>query len=210
MRPNGNGGRHCCQPPLRRAKDMPVFVRPGPRSPKGLVPRFSILAHQLRRRFRSGIPLFREARLTYPTTWPESSLVVQSAGPGKDRNPNQNHPIFHGPSWEIPYRVSLCSPKFRRISGAASHVRKISLPAPHTSWPQSEPESSSQFLPAEIGSLVTCRFLVPVAGFLERPEPPSRSQKHNALRLRVAEAKFLVIGLWITGISVTTLDPFLA
>jgi len=102
MRPNGNGGRHCCQPPLRRAKDMPVFVRPGPRSPKGLVPRFSILAHQLRRRFRSGIPLFREARLTYPTTWPESSLVVQSAGPGKDRNPNQNHPIFHGPSWEIP------------------------------------------------------------------------------------------------------------
>src|SRR3954462_7812363 len=21
-----NGGRHCCQPPLRRAKDMPVFV----------------------------------------------------------------------------------------------------------------------------------------------------------------------------------------
>src|SRR4051812_24758889 len=23
---NGNGGRHCCQPPLRRAKDMPVFA----------------------------------------------------------------------------------------------------------------------------------------------------------------------------------------
>jgi hypothetical protein len=24
--PNRNGGRHCCQPPLRRAKDLPVFV----------------------------------------------------------------------------------------------------------------------------------------------------------------------------------------
>jgi len=24
--PNRNGGRHCCQPPLRRAKDMPVFA----------------------------------------------------------------------------------------------------------------------------------------------------------------------------------------
>lgn len=24
--PKRNGGRHCCQPPLRRAKDMPVFV----------------------------------------------------------------------------------------------------------------------------------------------------------------------------------------
>ena len=26
LAPKGNGGRHCCQPPLRRAKDMPVFV----------------------------------------------------------------------------------------------------------------------------------------------------------------------------------------
>jgi len=25
-RPKRNGGRHCCQPPLRRAKDLPVFV----------------------------------------------------------------------------------------------------------------------------------------------------------------------------------------
>jgi hypothetical protein len=24
--PKGNGGRHRCQPPLRRAKDLPVFV----------------------------------------------------------------------------------------------------------------------------------------------------------------------------------------
>jgi hypothetical protein len=24
--PKRNGGRHCCQPPLRRAKDMPVFA----------------------------------------------------------------------------------------------------------------------------------------------------------------------------------------
>ena len=26
LSPNRNGGRHCCQPPLRRAKDMPVFA----------------------------------------------------------------------------------------------------------------------------------------------------------------------------------------
>jgi hypothetical protein len=26
LAPNRNGGRHCCQPPLRRAKDLPVFV----------------------------------------------------------------------------------------------------------------------------------------------------------------------------------------
>jgi len=45
----------------------------------------SILAHQLRRRFPPCISLFRGARLTYSTTWPESSLVVRSARPGRNR-----------------------------------------------------------------------------------------------------------------------------
>ena len=73
----------------------------------------SILAHQLRRRFPSGISLFRGAWLTYPTTWPESSLVVRSALPGEDRDPSQNHPMFCGPSWETLYRVPLRSPSPR-------------------------------------------------------------------------------------------------
>jgi len=29
-----NGGRHCCQPPLRRAKDLPVFVTWSAENPK--------------------------------------------------------------------------------------------------------------------------------------------------------------------------------
>jgi len=63
LRPNRNGGRHCCQPPLRRAKDLPVFGLPWSRPVNGLRPRFSILAHQLRRRFQScSVPL-RGARL---------------------------------------------------------------------------------------------------------------------------------------------------
>jgi hypothetical protein len=49
--PNRNGARHCCQAPLRRAKDLPVFAT------WSLIRRsadpFSILAHQLRRRFTS-------------------------------------------------------------------------------------------------------------------------------------------------------------
>jgi len=44
-----NGGRHCCQPPLRRAKDLPVFAGRFGRS----LPTSSILAQQLRRRVRS-------------------------------------------------------------------------------------------------------------------------------------------------------------
>jgi hypothetical protein len=157
-----NGGRHCCQPPLRRAKDLPVFVTWSPENPKAPMNPLSILAHQLRRRFPPCISLFRGARLTYSTTWPESSLVVRSARPGRNRNSSQNRPMFRGPSWETLYRVPLCSPKFRRTPGAASHDRKISLPAPLTSWLQLEPEGSHHCLPAEIGPLVTCRTRLPL------------------------------------------------
>lgn len=37
LSPNGNGDRHCCQSPLRRAKDMPVFVTLIPPSRSSLV-----------------------------------------------------------------------------------------------------------------------------------------------------------------------------
>ena len=154
-----NGGRHCCQPPLRRAKDMPVFVTWSPENPKAPKNPLSILTHQLRRRFRSGISLFREAWLIYCTAPPEGSLVLQPAWPGWNRDPNQTHPIFRGPSWETLYRVPLRSPEFRRKPGAASRDRKISLPAPLTDWSWTEPESSNHRLPAEIGPLVTCRTL---------------------------------------------------
>jgi hypothetical protein len=36
--PNRNGGRHCCQPPLRRAKDLPVFVTWSIENPKAYQP----------------------------------------------------------------------------------------------------------------------------------------------------------------------------
>ena len=156
------GAGIAASPHVRRAKDMPVFVTWSPENPKAPMNPLSILAHQLRRRFPSGISLVRGAWLTYPTTWPEGSLVVRSAVPGRNRNPGQNHPMFRGPSWETLYRVPLRSPKFRRITGAASRDRKISLPAPHTSWLQLEPEGSYHCLPAEIGPLVTCRIRLPL------------------------------------------------
>ena len=46
--------------------------------------------------------------------------------------------------------------------------------------------------------------LLSVAGFPMRPGPPSRSHEHHAHRFRVAEAKFSVTSLWITGISGAT------
>ena len=58
---NGNGGRHCCQPPLRRAKDLPVFVTWSSENPKAPMNPLSILAHQLRRRFSPCRSLVRGA-----------------------------------------------------------------------------------------------------------------------------------------------------
>lgn len=46
-----NGGRHFCQPPLRRAKDLPVFMNQVPGGPASIVQ-----VHQLRRRFPSPAP----------------------------------------------------------------------------------------------------------------------------------------------------------
>ena len=58
-------------------------------------------------------------------------------------------------------RVPLCfsAPecfKPRRARGRSTR------PAPHTSWLKSEPEGPYHCLPAEIGPLVTCRFLSPL------------------------------------------------
>jgi hypothetical protein len=105
-----NGGRHCCQPPLRRAKDMPVFVTWSSENPKAPMNPLSILAHQLRRRFPPCRSLFRGARPIYLTAPPEGSLVFRLARPGCDRSPIQNRPMFHGPSWGNHSCVPLRSP----------------------------------------------------------------------------------------------------
>src|SRR3954468_21189707 len=73
----GNGGRHCCQPPLRRAKDLPVFVTWS--KPEGPDP-LSILAHQLRRRFLSNSSLVRGAQPVYQLRLPRVGLPFDPSG----------------------------------------------------------------------------------------------------------------------------------
>jgi hypothetical protein len=57
-RPNRNGGRHCCQPPLRRAKDLPPFAT----KPRGPACQFwltssGVASHQQRPLARSSTSL---------------------------------------------------------------------------------------------------------------------------------------------------------
>ena len=59
-KPKRNGGRHCCQPPLRRAKDLPVFMIQDPKTlrHKSRLTSSGIASHRLNAR-RASSPMFR-------------------------------------------------------------------------------------------------------------------------------------------------------
>ena len=57
------------------------------KQPEGPSNPLSILAHQLRRRFRSNRSLLRGARLAYLTARPEGSLVFRPVRPGLEASP---------------------------------------------------------------------------------------------------------------------------
>lgn len=159
--PKRNGGRHCCQPPLRRAKDLPVFLGLVDRTLRPTFP-LSILAHQLRRRFRSNRSLLRGARLNYSTALPEGSLVFRPARPAKRTG--------------VPSKAARCSAALlgsttlasrfahqtpRGDPGAASRLRKIDSSG-----------ASSRLAPARTRKL----FPLPAGGdrtFGHLPHPPA-------------------------------------
>jgi hypothetical protein len=105
-------------------------------------------------------------------------------------------------STPLAFRFALCPERLR----AASRWRKMTLPAPLPGWPRFRSEELRHCRPAEIGSSVPSsrRRLAPSW----RLGRPPRSLEDHALLPRVAEAKFLVIRLWITGISGTTIGTF--
>jgi hypothetical protein len=119
------------------------------------------------------------------------------------------------PKTELPAKTARCSAALLGVAalasrfahqapknpGTASRERQLPLPAPLPGWPRKEPESSSHCLPAEIGPSVACRTLLAVSDPPGRLRRPSRSPRDHAPPLRVGEAKYLVISLWITGKS---------
>jgi hypothetical protein len=150
-----------------------VFGLPGPRCPKALVPRFSILAHQLRRRIPSCSSLFRRALLIYSTAPPEGPLVVRPAWPGAPETPDPKTGNLSGPKPPDVPRPFLGQPLLRpaslteipRNSRSRVALEKIdSSGASSRLAPLPFPKKLQQYLPAEIGPLVTCRIFRSVAG----------------------------------------------
>jgi hypothetical protein len=178
----------------------------------------SILAHQLRRRFRSNSSLLRGARPIYSTTWPESSLVVRSVRPAHEtssprtRNSRQNRLTFRGPSWDNLYRVPLCSPSSSppkrlevgsRVARQEDYLFRRLFPAGPDKNPKALPIACRRRSDLWSPAAPSCR-----CRLLGRPGPPSRSPMHHAPLIRVAEAKNAGLSLWIMGISGTTIGTF--
>lgn len=159
-RPQRNGGRHRCQPPLRRAKDMPVFVN------------WSALT------FRPSRPALD------PGSPAQASLSIKQLPPGEEpdrstrlRGPkvrwsfdrsglSRRNPIPR--NWNPPVKTVRCSTALlgsttlasRFVLGiemlrTASRSRKIdSSGASSRLAPHPLPRKPQQCLPAEIGPLV--------------------------------------------------------
>ena len=201
-----NGGRHRCQPPLRRAKDLPVFDRLGSRSGKPVCDPASrswltssgVASHRT-------APSFEEPDRSTRLRGPKVRWSFDRSGPasGTEIPRSQNRPMFRGPSWDDLSRVSLCSPKStrnfgNRVARQEDHLFRRLFPA--------GPVKARRLLPLPAGGDRTLgrppRRLA-VAGLPTRPGPQSRSPTDHAPLNRVAKAKNVRLTLWITWISGT-------
>jgi hypothetical protein len=197
-----NGGRHCCQPPLRRAKDLPVFDLPWSRSGKPVCDPASrswltssgVASHRT-------APSCEEPDRSTRLRGPKVRWSSDRSGPasGTEVPRSQNRPMFRGPSWVDPSRVPLRSPDPQsseenrepgsRVALGEDRLFRRLFPA--------GPERTRKlfpFPPAEIGPLVTCRALVPLPALGEAGTAvpitqapctprPSRESEKSALSL---------------------------
>jgi len=100
---------------------------------------------------------------------------------------SQNRPVFRGPSWVALSRVPLRSPMIQRPPGAASRLRKTTLPAPLPGWSGRNPKA----LPNPAGGDRTFGHLpLPLAvsgswrGRDRRPDHPSNMHLDSESRKR--------------------------
>jgi len=212
MGPHGskrNGGRHCCQPPLRRAKDMPVFVtwstsafRPSLTRSRSWLTSSGVAVHRTTPSFEEPD---RSTRLRHPKvrwSFDLSGPAFWNRSSSKPKPSDVLRPFLGNP---------LSRPALLTVDPKTSRSRvarqEDSSSGASSRLARSEPEGSSQScrrrsdLWSPAASI--CRFRL-----LERPGPPSRSPKHHAPLPRVAKAKNEGLKLWITGISGTTSGTF--
>ena len=131
--PNRNGGRHCCQPPLRRAKDLPVFMV--------LIPKdrfLEIQVHQLRRRFPSDNSLRRGDRPSDRLRYPKARLSPELSVPGRAKAIRCSAALLGSTTLASRFASSV-----RRLLKPRRARGRSTLPAPLPDWPRATPKSLS-------------------------------------------------------------------
>jgi hypothetical protein len=173
-------------------------------------PRFSILAHQLRRRFPPNRSLFRGARPIYQTAPPEGSLVFRPFRPGVwNRSPSKPKPSsvprpFLGRPLSRPASLTDGPKTVRsRVALEEDRLFRRLFPAGPEKNPKALPTACRRRSDLWSPAASSCRFRL-----LERPGPPSRSPMHHEPVARVGEAKNALRRLWIMWISGTTITRY--
>jgi len=190
--PKRNGGRHCCQPPLRRAKDLPNLLNQVPGEPNPRTP-----THQLRRRFPPATPSEEEPGDLYSSAPAEASLLFRAARPDPKVKADRCSAALLGMNLN---RVPLCPPRPKSVEAASRNRKNISSGASSRLASESPegtfhcpPRRSELWPPAEPSK--------PLPALRWGLGPPSRSPNHHAHVRRVAKAKNVGASLWITWIS---------
>ena len=183
--PKRNGARHCCQAPLRRAKDLPVFVTlisqpEGPKTrPRSWRTSSGVAFHHggPKTRFVDWISSRESLSPQFPSAWPEGFRDLDVPRPFLGWVPSTQPCLPGGETALVQGSTSSSGASCRLVRKSACCVI-----APKGS-------SASSLIPSPAGGDRSFRHSpnrLAVAGLLVRRGLPSRSQVQPAQRIRVA------------------------
>ena len=190
--PKRNGGRHRCQPPLRRAKDLPNLRNQIPGEPNPRTP-----THQLRRRFPPTTPSKEEPGDLYSSAPAEASLLFRAARPDPKVKADRCSAALLGITLN---RVPLCPPRPKSLE-AASRNRKITSSGASSRLASKGPRGTSHCLPrrSDLWSPAAPSCRCRLSGEAGTAVPITRQTLNPVSESR--QAKNMGASLWITGIS---------
>ncbi len=198
--PKRNGARHCCQAPLRRAKDLPVFVTlisqpEGPKTrPRSWLTSSGVAFHHggPKTRFVVRIGSRESVSPQFPSAWPEGFRDLDVPRPFLGWVPSTQPCLPGGETALVKGSTSSSGASCRLVRKSACCVI-----APKGS-------SASSLIPSPAGGDRSFRrspYRLAVAGLLVGGDfrPDHNWNLHNESESRQAENE--ASSLWITGIS---------
>ena len=177
--PNRNGARHCCQAPLRRAKDLPVFVTlisqpEGPKiRPRSWRTSSGVAFHRggPKTRFLVGFGSRKSLSPQFPSAWPEGFRDLDVPRPFLGWVPSTQLCLPGGETALVQGSTSSSGASCRLVRNS---LRCVIVP---------KDSSASNFIPSPAGgdrSFGHSPHRLAVAGLLVRRGLPSRSQLERA------------------------------